>query len=334
MQTPFTLVFALDKKLVSVQDHFETIFNIGSGFDEIFSVTDNDFLAIHDNLKTKPKMLKLNLNQYIYTYLSHVMKNQAGHKLAVIITLLENKQSYNKIDKAMVRMDRLAQVGQLAASIAHEIKNPLAGINANVQVLSEMLKNDKSFSPFFPIIIEEVNRVDKIITNLLDYSKLQKPCLQPIDITNVIDHVKNLVSAQLHKKNIKLITPLKNNFPQIQADYNQLTQVFLNCILNSSQAMPDGGDIIINAHITLNQKQLEITIKDNGLGISRDVMNKIFEPFFTTRTKGLGLGLSVTQKIMDDHNGLISIKSKKNNGTTISLFFFFFPDQEVSERKL
>jgi len=331
MQPPFTLVFALDKKLVSVQNHLENILHTGSSFDDIFLTTTNDFKNIHENLKAKPTTLKLNVDGLVYDYLSHVMTNQSGHKLAVIITLFENKTSHTKIDKAMIRMDRLAQVGQLAASIAHEIKNPLAGINANVQVLSEILKNDPSTSQFFPIIIEEVNRVDKIITNLLDYSKLQKPCLQPTDLNNVINHVKNLVSTQLQKKKIRFITPSANNLPEIQADSNQLTQVFLNCILNSSQAMPNGGDIIISADITQNKKQFEIIIKDNGCGISKDLMNKIFEPFFTTRTKGLGLGLSVTQKIMDDHKGLITIKSEKNNGTEISLFFPLIKDKIKSE---
>ena len=317
--TPSTLVFSPSGKLVSRSEGLGFL-SIGLPFDSLVSGD----ISLSSLLEGKPFPEEgFQIKEYGgFNAMSHVMKDPTGKALALIITLLSPRLAEDApatIDEKMIRMDRLAKIGQLASSIAHEIRNPLAGISANVQVLSEIVPDKGSYQKFFEVILEEIARVEKIIKDLLDYSRNTKPSLVPTSLNNVFEHLKTLVSAQLSKQKIRLEFLNTTALPEIHADFGQLIQIFLNCIMNSSQAMTNGGTITVECEP--RQEILEIRVRDNGIGIKKELLDKIFEPFFTTRAKGLGLGLSVTKKIMEDHLGKIEIRSMEGAGTDVILTF-------------
>jgi signal transduction histidine kinase len=226
---------------------------------------------------------------------------------------------FSAIDERLLRMDRLAQVGQLAASLAHEIRNPLAGISANVQVLADQLKNNLESQPFIDIVMEEIQRVDRILKDLLGFARQGKPVFQPLFLKDVFTQVKALVSAQLRTNNIHMDVELTDSLPTLHADLSQMIQIFLNLILNASQAMPNGGRITINAQT--ETEKLRVNVEDTGCGMESHTLQKMFDPFFSTKAFGLGLGLSVAHKIMEDHGGQIEAQSTLGVGTKIILLF-------------
>lgn len=322
IEKPYTLVFTPNSRLVSFSSNAMNLISIGQSFESIFDTVKFDKLVNESESDINSILFKPKNDTYNFS--SHVMKDPNGKFIALIITLIKSTSfvdSSHHINDKIIRMDRLAKVGQLASSIAHEIRNPLAGISANVQVLSELMGNEKRYSEFFDIILEEINRVEKIIKDLLDYSKHTKPSLIPTQLQNIFNYIKTFLSAQLDKQRIKLKFENCENLPNILADHGQLIQIFLNCMMNASQAMPNGGEILITAQSNEDLKELNVFIKDSGVGIKPEFLDKIFEPFFTTRAKGLGLGLSVTKKIIEDHGGKIEINSAENQGTTVILSF-------------
>lgn len=321
LPSPATFVFSNTSKLASVTSGleleeykgclFETLFTQPSLFQQLLS----DPPSLPEELYFKPA-------DCYYSYLHHIMKDNSNTPLAVIIVLLPRQKisEIQPIDEKIIQMDRLAKAGQLASSIAHEIRNPLAGISANVQVLADIIPDKENYQKFFTIILDEINRVEKIIKDLLDYARPSKPVLSPISLKNIIEHIQTLLTPQLTRQKVKLIIPPIATNTTLLGDFSQIIQVLLNCLMNSAHAMPDGGTI----QITYNEQPETITIaiQDQGIGIKKDLLHKIFEPFFTTRAKGLGLGLSVTKKIMEDHKGSIEIHSTEGQGTEVFLTFY------------
>ncbi len=320
LSSPATLVFSSSSKLASVTSGlgleefkgslFETLFTPISVFQELLSENS----SLPEELYFKPA-------EGYFPYLHHIMKDNFNTPVAVILVLLPQPKISEErpIDEKIIQMDRLAKAGQLASSIAHEIRNPLAGISANVQVLADIIPDKESYQKFFTIILDEINRVEKIIKDLLDYARPSKPLLSPVSLKNIFEHLHSLLSPQLTRQKIKLDIPITNENISLLGDFSQIIQVLLNCIMNSAHAMPEGGTI----QLTYNEQPETITVSvnDQGIGIKKDLLAKIFEPFFTTRAKGLGLGLSVTKKIMEDHKGLIEIHSSEGKGTEVVLTF-------------
>lgn len=324
LSPPFTFVFSPQAKLVSFSKSLKDSLYPGSSFGDIFLNESKYAFAALVAEKNIPETLHFGQAGLSYAFSSHLLKDPEDRLLALIITLLSSESSapaLPDIDDKMIRMDRLAQIGQLASSIAHEIRNPLAGINANVQVLNDMLAGESSFKKFFDVILEEIQRIEKIIKDLLNYSRQSKPIFEKISVEKIFEHVNTLISHQLHKKNVRLKFQSDTAIPLITADSGQLIQIFLNCIFNAAEAMPEGGDVIVKCSSLNETGEVSISFKDTGIGINNDIRERIFEPFFTTRAKGLGLGLSVVRKIMDDHNGKIVIDSQEGQGTEVSLMF-------------
>ncbi|EFK97827.1 Signal transduction histidine-protein kinase atoS [sediment metagenome] len=310
---------------MSFPKHNEGLFIRGASFESLFEGSELFDKLKNENIPPPVSVFFIPLSIAL-TFTHHVMKDSDSKIIGLILTLLgeDSKEGVSYVDDKMIRMDRLAKVGLLASSIAHEIRNPLAGISANVQVLAEIITDKKEYQKFFDVILEEISRVEKIIHDLLDYSRPTKLLLSKVFITEVFEHIQTLTSAQFNKQKVAIEFLLPASLPPIRADFGQVIQVFLNCLMNAAQALPEGGKIILQCD-ALND-HLNISIKDRGMGIKPALLDKIFEPFFTTRDKGLGLGLSVTKKIMEDHKGSISIESIENIGTTVKLLFPLFRD--------
>jgi len=232
--------------------------------------------------------------------------------LAIRNDITEKKKS----EEMLHRQDKLAAVGQLAAGVAHEIRNPLTSMKGYAEFL-QMDEQDPQRQEFLEIILDEIDRVNNIVE---EFMVLAKPKAVELEEKNIIPIVQNVVSMlkfEARKRNVKLEFDADEDIVQIECDENRLKQVFLNFIKNGIEAMPDGGDLRVTTEI--QDENVLISIKDTGVGISPDTLKKIGEPFYTTKKNGNGLGLMVSFKIIESHNGKVYIESEQNKGTTFKI---------------
>lgn len=228
--------------------------------------------------------------------------------------LEETLETNQKIQQDLIKSEKFATIGRLASSVAHELRNPLAAIKNISYFLSKMepFKDNKSKN-MVQMLSSEVLRANKIIVELLDYSRVKKLTKLTINIESFIDKVTKMVSFP---DNIKLTKKIENF--NIELDPDKITQVIINLISNARDAMPpSGGEIIISAKKT--DKMGQIFIQDNACGMSQDTVAHIFEPLFTTKLQGIGLGLPIVKEIIEVHQGKISVTSKENVGTTFTI---------------
>jgi two-component system NtrC family sensor kinase len=224
--------------------------------------------------------------------------------------------------QAVARSERLAMIGQLAAGVAHEINNPLAGMRTYVKLInkeiSEMDIPKGDFPKYISLMERETIRCSEIVRNLLNFARQTEPRLQLIDINHVLNEAISFMEHHI----IMLELKVEKNFgalPQTVADFSQLQQVFMNIILNACEAMSAKGQLtIISRHLQVDN-MIEVIIKDTGPGIPADILPHIFEPFFTTKKKGTGLGLSVAYGIVTQHQGTIEVDSTVGVGTTFTI---------------
>lgn len=216
------------------------------------------------------------------------------------------------------RADRLSAIGQLAAGLAHEIRNPLASIDGAAEVLDVAGDQPELRKETVGIIRKECSRLNRLLTSLLDFARPRHPEWGEVDLAKVLNSAIDLVSHSAGK-DIRFHKEIAGRIPSLPGDEEQLTQVMLNLTLNAAQAMPEGGDV------WLAVKQVEdgiaIQVRDQGAGIPEENMDKIFDPFFTTKDAGTGLGLSVVHQIVTQHGGTVSVTKNHDKGTTFSLFF-------------
>ena len=213
--------------------------------------------------------------------------------------------------------DRMRAVATLAAGMAHEIKNPLTSIKTFAEYLPDRYQDPEFRDRFKRIVVDEVDRVNNIVKQLLEFAKPQEPELKKVSINMVLGETIELLNSNLLSHNIQVV----KNYAQDQkicADKAQLKQAFLNLFLNSIQAMPDGGILTVSTSLTTDFRLLT-TITDSGEGIPEADLKRVFDPFFTTREDGTGLGLSIVHGIITKHGGKLEIKSRPGEGTTVSV---------------
>src|SRR3989338_6915355 len=227
-----------------------------------------------------------------------------------------------KINAQLVRSAKMASLGQLSANIAHEIRNPLTSIKMRLYSLEEELKNSSSTNDDMNVITEEINRMEKTVKNFLDFARPPEPNLEKCDIIQILEGTVSLVSLKAKSQNIQIKKKFNVASCELKADKEQMRQVFLNIMLNSIEAMPEGGVLEIlteRNQDTGSSGILEIQIRDTGPGISSDVKNKLFEPFFTTKAEGTGLGLFIASRITQMHKGKLEIKNQLEKGAVLTL---------------
>ncbi len=219
-------------------------------------------------------------------------------------------------EKEILRTEKLKYVGQLAAGVAHEIRNPITTIRGLFQLLRDHPYNEKVFKNYIDIIIEELNRMNKIVGELLNLSKPYQLIMKKYSITELIEEIILLQRAELSKNNITILKDIHFE-GLIYTDRNRLYQVILNIIQNSRDAMKDGGTISILTDCY--EGKMKLIIKDNGPGISGETLSKLGTPFFTTKENGTGLGLATSMKIMEELKGTFEVTSVEGEGTSIIL---------------
>jgi len=229
-------------------------------------------------------------------------------------------EELRETQEKLVRSERLAAIGQLAGGVGHELRNPLGAIkNATYYVRGKVAKSglgqkEPRVMQFLDIMDNEINSSNKIINDLLGFSRVGKPAVSPTSIEKVID---DALSYTTIPENIELTKKMDTELPEVEIDTDQIRQVLVNMIINAVQAMPDGGKLTIGARE--KDKFLEMEIADTGCGIHQEVMDKIFDPLFTTRAKGIGLGLPVCKAIIERHEGHVEVESEVGKGTTFTI---------------
>lgn len=213
--------------------------------------------------------------------------------------------------------DRLATTGEIAASIAHEIKNPIAGVLGALQIFEDTIANDDEKKEIYAEMIFQLERVNHAVNDLLSYARPAQPVFEEVQINDLLKKTISLMSPQLRDKNISLKNELADDLSLVAADKKQMQQIFWNVLINSLQAIDTDGKITIR---TFNHNSsVQIVISDNGKGIKEKQLDKVFKAFYTTKHKGTGLGLTITKRIVDQHRGEINLESEPEVGTTVTI---------------
>ncbi|MFN3820842.1 MAG: sensor histidine kinase [bacterium] len=220
--------------------------------------------------------------------------------------------------KEMERAERMASVGALAASIAHEIKNPISGIASAMEVLKGEVEINDERREIFDEIIRQTERVNKAVSDLLTYARPSPPELIVGNINEPIQRAVTLLEGRLNENRITLKLELDRYLPQVLLDPQKMTQVFVNLILNAIQAMPEGGMLTLRSGRVGDEIFGEV--KDSGMGIPTEILDDIFKPFFTTKHQGTGLGLSICRSFIEAHNGRIEVQSAHGEGSTFRVW--------------
>ncbi len=251
-----------------------------------------------------------------------VIRDQEGRVIGTSAVLRDVTES-RKLFQQVIQAEKLATTGQLATGLAHEIGTPLNVISGNAEYLMSRLGPDNSLMDELRAIVSQTERIADLIKRLLDFARPVALFTEAVDIHGILDNVLKLLELQLSKTRIKMVRELAPNLPFVYGDANQLEQVFLNIIVNAWHAMPDGGRLTLATSAVGRQNFsptgcVEVRISDTGSGMPREVLSKIFNPFFTTKeaSKGTGLGLAVSQKIVHEHRGEITAESEVGKGST------------------
>jgi len=236
-------------------------------------------------------------------------------------------EELREAQEGLIRSEKLAAVGQLASGVGHELRNPLGAIkNAVFYVKRRLAKSDLAATDprifeFLDIIDGEVDAANKVISDLLGFSRVAKPAVSPTAVKAIVEDALKYLQLL---EDVDLIIKLNSRLPLVQVDPDQIRQVFTNIMLNAQEAMPEGGRLTIAAQA--KGEFVEVKFTDTGCGIPESTMRKIFDPLFTTKAKGVGLGLSVCQSIIERHGGSIKVESDVDKGTTFSVLLPVVPD--------
>ncbi|MEB3101742.1 PAS domain S-box protein [Ferviditalea candida] len=237
------------------------------------------------------------------------------NKIVGIYGIAKDITELKRTEDLLRKSEKLAVVGQLAAGVAHEIRNPLTAIRGFVQILKSKLCEHKEY---FTIMLTELDRIELIISEFLVLAKPQVVKFEQRDLRNILEDIIRLLGTQAIMNNVQFLTEIEDEIPSIQCAANHLKQVFINVLKNAIDAMPNGGEILIQAKMKDSHKLL-IRFADQGCGISEERLPRLGEPFYTTKEKGTGLGLMISYKIIEDHAGSMIISSEVNKGTTVDI---------------
>lgn len=262
--------------------------------------------------------------------LAHEFNQMAVNLREAERRLLEEADKKAESEQKMRHMERLATIGQLASGLAHEIGTPLNVIGGRASYLKKKVNDQESLDKNLDVIVRQSQRITKIIKHLLNFSRKNPPQLVPTEIPSVMDSTLDLLGNRIRRQGVRVAKSFPPDLPFVEGDPEQLQQVFLNIMLNAVQAMPSGGELILEGWVITDDgrttefpqpKSVEIQIRDTGVGMKPEVFENIFKPFFTTKWdgRGTGLGLPISHGIVRDHGGNIHVKTEDGKGTTVRI---------------
>jgi len=235
------------------------------------------------------------------------------------IILFRDLTEIQELKREIERSQRLASLGKLAAGIAHEIRNPLSSIKGFATFFNERFKDMPEYQSTAKIMIQEVDRLNRVITQLLEFTRPLEVIKKPVSIRPLIQHSLKIIEGQAQSKNISINTKFSPEINEIHIDQDRFNQVLLNLYLNAVEAMEEGGVLSVALSREENSQKVKLTVSDTGAGIKKEDLVHIFDPYFTTKQSGTGLGLAIVHKIIESHNGEVKVESRHGKGTTVTL---------------
>lgn len=229
-------------------------------------------------------------------------------------------QERSRLEAKLNQAERLASLGEMVASVSHEIKNPLGIVRSTAEILNKRLKEQAPSSKHLAeIIITETGRLDDIVREFLDFARPQVPNFTMASINDLLQKVVEFMQPELTKNNITVEIDLDPDLKAMNIDQNMFYRALLNLLVNAVQAMPDGGTLSISASHSPDKQNILIVIKDTGIGIAEEKLSLIFTPFYTDKNRGTGLGLAIAKNIIEEHNGTISVESEAGKGAAFTI---------------
>jgi PAS domain S-box-containing protein len=299
--------------------------------DKVITVSDPTETRIEREFTLKT----VNGDEKVFSYATSSRQDTRGHQVGMIIAI-NDATELSYVRKEMEKMNRLSTVAEIASAVAHEVRNPLAGIKIMAQSIEEDAVDTEQLE-CSQRIIRQVDRLNELLTEFFSYARPVVPQKRPTSLPYILAETKPLLGNKLVKNNVELKEIIAPNLPDIVADPNQMQQVFLNLMLNSIDAIRQNGSIEIHASLLegnnltnykknfpgllTKERYIMVEFSDNGTGMAPEVAEKVFEPFFTTKSTGTGLGLSIVYRTLHENDASITVRSMPGNGTTFSMFF-------------
>jgi two-component system, sporulation sensor kinase E len=302
------------RRILNLSDEDSISFNL---FDLLFSDQEKDGV-IHEidskNWEEKLQEIRYTFENGEEKILEFTLKNNINENmnLAVFRDVTEKRE----LEEQLRKSDTLNVVGELAAGIAHEIRNPMTALKGFIQLLEGSVKDD--FSMYFNVITSELKRIESIITEFLVLARPQAIKYLKKDIGTIMKETIDLLSAQAILVNVQMRLEVEKDLPLIYCEPNQLKQVFINVLKNAIEVMTKGGKIDVKIN-RKDENHLCVSITDRGSGISEDKIKRLGQPFYTTKERGTGLGLMVSYKIIEEHRGTVDVESEEGEGTTFHI---------------
>ncbi len=271
-----------------------------------------------------------------------LLRDEDGERAGTVL-LYQDLREIEALEAELERGRHLASLGRLAAGVAHEVRNPLSSIKGFAQFLRSKFSPGSEEERYSDIMIEEVERLDRVVQELLDFAKPVVAEIRPGDTNAIVEDALSLVSEDADFKNVRIVTNLSDGLPRILVDSRQVRQALLNVLLNGMEAMTDGGTLTVKTRIVVPEdgaiaatagerpEQVAIDIADTGDGMSEQELAKLFEPFYTTKPTGTGLGLTIVSRLVEQNAGHIHVVSEKGKGTTFSMVFRTTPGESNTD---
>ncbi|MDZ7289600.1 MAG: ATP-binding protein [candidate division KSB1 bacterium] len=294
-----------------------------------------DFIAVP--LVAKDRLIGMIIADYLYSQQKidddaitalEIFASQAAQAIEKADANRRLEEEKHKLEEAyrelqttherLVHVERLATIGNMAGHVAHEIRNPLVAIGGFARSLMRLAKDNESICHVAQIISEEVMRLERILANVVHFTKFPKPSFQLADLNAIVDEAFQLLQGEAEQNNVKLVKTLAPDLPKLLLDSVQINQMLVNLMRNGIQSITKTGIVEVSTQ-RIDPHQVMLVVRDTGSGIPANVLENVFNPFFTTKPDGTGLGLAICQQIVNDHGGRIGVESQVGHGTTFSI---------------
>ncbi|HOV86591.1 MAG TPA: ATP-binding protein [Syntrophobacteraceae bacterium] len=255
-----------------------------------------------------------------YHYFASPVINLEG-VLERVVYYEKDATEARKLEQRLQQSEKLKALGTLAAGVAHEIRNPLATINFNAQMLRREIRLDSAQEQMFGDMVHEIRKIDRIVQQVLHFARPKEPQFLPNQLNDIVRYCYDLSKVYLRKAHVEISLRLAEVLPSLVMDHNQISQVIMNLVINAIEAMPQGGKLFLNTGRRDDPPALTLEIRDTGHGILEEDRSRIFDPFFTRKPEGTGLGLSISRQILEKHGAEIEVESVPGEGTVFRIIF-------------